>query len=205
MPRTASRPAPARHKPGLRERKKAKTRTAIQTEALRLFKKQGYQATTIEQIIAAADVSESTLFRYFPTKEDLVLHDEYDPLIIDALRAQPPEIPPITAIRAALGTMFGGLSEHELAEQRERLALVLSVPDLRSRMLDQYLQAARLLAAVIAEREGRRPDEFAVRVIAGAVIGAFMAGLDTIADDPDADFGALIDRALAQLEGGLTL
>lgn len=66
--------------PGLRERKKAKTRAAIQHEALRLFREQGYDETKIEQIAAAVEVSESTIYRYFPTKEDLVLWDEFDPL-----------------------------------------------------------------------------------------------------------------------------
>ena len=192
-------------KPGLRERKKARTRAAIQAHALRLFREQGYQATTIEQIIAAADVSESTLFRYFPSKEDLVLQDDYDPLIIDALRAQPPEVATIPAIRAALAAVFSGMSEAQRAEQNERVALVLSVPAVRARMLDQFLQAVRDLGEAIAERAQRRPDDFAVRTVAGAVIGAFMAGLDTVADNPDADLGALIDEALANLETGLTL
>jgi len=192
-------------KPGLRERKKAQTRAAIQAHALRLFRKQGYQATTIEQIIAAADISESTLFRYFPTKEDLVLQDDYDPLIIEALRAQPPEVPVIPAIRAALAAVFSGMSEAQRAGQNERVALVLSVPAVRARMLDQFLQAVRDLGQAIAERAHRRPDDFAVRTVAGAVIGAFMAGLDTVAENPDADLGALIDEALANLQNGLTL
>jgi AcrR family transcriptional regulator len=192
-------------KPGLRERKKAQTRAAIQTHALRLFREQGYQATTIEQIITAADISESTLFRYFPTKEDLVLADDYDPLIIDALRAQPPDVAPIPAIRAALASVFGEMSEDERVEQRERVALVLSVPALRARMLDQFLQAVRIVGEVIAERTKRRADDFAVRTVAGAVIGAFLAGLDTVAEQPDADLGTLIDQALENLQHGLTL
>jgi AcrR family transcriptional regulator len=64
---------------GLRERKKAKTRAAIQAHALRLFAKQGYDETTIDQIADAAEVSQSTFFGYFPTKEDVVLHDRFDP------------------------------------------------------------------------------------------------------------------------------
>ena len=73
-------------RPSLRERKKAQTRAAIQTHALRLFREQGYDATTIEQIIEAADVSETTFFRYFPTKEDVVLQDDFDPLIVGLTR-----------------------------------------------------------------------------------------------------------------------
>src|SRR5574337_1236534 len=88
--------------PGLRERKKAKTRAAIQGHALRLFREQGYEATTVEQIAAAAEVSPSTFFRYFSTKEDVVLYDDLDPLLIAAFAAQPAELSPIQAMRGAL-------------------------------------------------------------------------------------------------------
>ena len=74
---------------GLRERKKAGTRAAIQRHALRLFREQGYEATTVGQIAGAADISESTFFRYFPTKEDVVRWDEFDPLLVEAIWAQP--------------------------------------------------------------------------------------------------------------------
>jgi len=84
-------------RPSLRERKKAQTRAAIQTHALRLFREQGYDATTIEQIIEAADVSETTFFRYFPTKEDVVVQDDFDPLMVGAYQTQPPDLPPVPA------------------------------------------------------------------------------------------------------------
>jgi AcrR family transcriptional regulator len=191
--------------PGLRERKKARTRAAIQSHALRLFRAQGYAATTVEQIIAAAEVSESTFFRYFPTKEELVLRDEYDPLLVEAYRAQPQEVATVPALRAAFAAAFGGLSGQQRAEQQERVALVLTEPGLRAAMLDQFAGAMRLLAGAIAERAGRRPDDFAVRTVAGAVVGVMLAVLEELADDPDADLAGLIDTAIAQLEGGLEL
>jgi AcrR family transcriptional regulator len=192
-------------RPSLRERKKAQTRAAIQTHALRLFREQGYDATTIEQIIEAADVSETTFFRYFPTKEDVVLRDDFDPLIIGAYQAQPPDLPPVPAVRAAFAALFAHMSAEQQAEQRERVALVLSVPRLRAAMLDQFAKAMQLLADAMAERSGRRPDDFAVRTVAGAVVGAMMAVLAAMADDPDADLASLIDQAIAHLEAGLSL
>ena len=83
---------------GLRERKKARTRASLREHALRLFREQGYQATTVEQIAAAAEVSPSTFFRYFPTKEDVVLQDDLEPLLIEALEHQPPEMSIVAAM-----------------------------------------------------------------------------------------------------------
>jgi AcrR family transcriptional regulator len=90
-----------REKPplGLRERKKPKTRAAIQQYALRLFRDQGYDESTIEEIAEVAEVSESTVYRYFSTKEDLVLWNEFDPLLIEAFREQPAELSPLQALR----------------------------------------------------------------------------------------------------------
>src|SRR5580658_2288546 len=92
---------PGASPPGLRERKKARTRAAIRQHALRLILRQGYAATTVEQIAEAAEVSPATFFRYFPTKEDVVLQDDFDILAIAEMDAQPPELGPIEAFRAA--------------------------------------------------------------------------------------------------------
>src|SRR6478672_10941023 len=119
-------------RPGLRERKKARTRLTIRSEAFRLFGEQGYAETTIEQIAEAAEVSPSTFFRYFPTKEQLVLADDLDPLMIDAIRAQPHDIPPLTAFRNATAQVFGNLPAAELAFEQERQALLYHVPELRA-------------------------------------------------------------------------
>src|ERR1700756_2954703 len=82
----------------LRERKKARTRASLREHALRLFREQGYQATTVEQIAAAAEVLPSTFFRYFPTKEDLVLQDDMDTRLLDAFARQPTGLGVIAAI-----------------------------------------------------------------------------------------------------------
>src|SRR5437899_5627900 len=86
---------------GLRERKKLKTRAAIQKEALRLFLEKGYEATTIEDIAEAVEISPSTFFNYFPSKEAVVFQDDLDPVIFAAFNAQPADVSPITALRNA--------------------------------------------------------------------------------------------------------
>lgn len=190
---------------GLRERKKARTKAAIREHAMRLFQKQGYQATTVEQIAEAAEVSPSTFFRYFPTKEDVVLTDDYDPLILAAFRAQPAELSPVAALRAAMRAVFAGLPPEQVELERERQALIQSVPELRAAMLDGLRATIQLIAEAMAERVGRRPDEFAVRTLAGAVLGVVLASSFAAAEDPGADVFARIDAGLAQLEAGLPL
>ena len=190
---------------GLRERKKAKTRAAIQRHALRLFREQGYEATTVEQIAAAAEVSPSTFFRYFPTKEDVVFYDPFDTILIAAFEAQPPELTPMQAIREALHATFAVMSGEDMTEQWERGILIFSIPDVRMRVLDDFLGTAQQLAELLAKRVGRRADDLAVRTFVGAVIGALMAAFIQALNNPGADPIALMDESLKYLEAGMPL
>jgi AcrR family transcriptional regulator len=194
---------PADSTPGLRERKKAQTRDAIQTHAMKLFTRQGYAATTVEQIIRGVDVSESTFFRYFPTKESLVFTDGFDPVILAAFAAQPSEIGVMDALRKAFRGLFDALSSDQRAEVHDRIALFLSVPALRAAAFEQFSTTMDRLAEAVGERIGRDPDDFAVLVVAGAVIGAAMAALSALTVDPEADYAQLVDDAMAQLQAGV--
>jgi AcrR family transcriptional regulator len=199
-------PRPPQHersKLTLRERKKARTRDAIQRHALRLFRDQGYEATPVSQIAEAAEVSESTFFRYFPTKEDVIMWDRYDPLILDAVRAQPAGSSPIVALRGAFRDVLGQLPAAEREQLRERIALVLSIPPLRALSANQLIEPLRLLAEALAERADRRPDDFAVRTLVGAVVGVCLSAALSVLEDPAADVVVLLDQAMAQLEAGL--
>jgi len=121
---------------GLRERKKLKTRAAIQKEALRLFAEKGYEETTIEEIAAAVEISPSTFFNYFPSKEAVVFQDDLDPLIFAAFNAQPADVGPITALRNAMRTVFSGIPPDVRAMMQTRTALVLASPELRAATLN---------------------------------------------------------------------
>ena len=192
-------------KAGLRERKKARTRAEIQRQALRLFRERGYEATTVARIAEAAEVSESTFFRYFPTKEDVVLWDEFDPLIFEAFKAQPAESDPIRALRDAIRAVLARTSPKEREHLRERVGLLLSVPPLRAALVDQLHGPMRLLAVAVAERTGRRPDDPAVRALAGAIMGVGLSAMFAAVEHSDADIVSLVDEGLAQLEAGLPL
>jgi len=190
---------------GLRERKKAKTRAAIQKEALRLFKEQGYEATTIEQIAAAAEVSPSTFFRYFPAKEDIVLYDVLDPFLLKAYRTQPANLSPIQALRAAFHKVFDRLSPEDRAVQEERAELIFATQELRARMLDDLSTTMQQITEIIAARAGRSANDLAVRTYAGVILGVTISAWFTSADDPQADMLTKLDAALAYLESGLPL
>jgi len=196
-------------RPGLRERKKARTRAAIREHALRLFREQGYEATTIDQIADAAEVSASTFFRYFPTKEDVVLQDEIDVLAVASFEAQPAELSPVAAFRAAARSAFGSLNEDELAKLQETAELTLTIPELRARAMDELARTITAIAAAAAKRSGRDPGDFAVRNLAGAVVGVIMAATmpwsDWTTEHSAPDLLSRIDAALAHLEAGLPL
>jgi AcrR family transcriptional regulator len=203
------REAPAAPRPGLRERKKARTRAAIREHALRLFREQGYAATTVDQIAEAADVSPSTFFRYFPTKEDVVLQDELDVLAIGAFEEQAADLSPVAAFRAAARQAFAALDKEDLAKLRETAELTLTVPELRARAMDEFTRTIEVIAEAAARRSGRDPNDFAVRILAGAIVGVIMAATmpwtDWAQAQPDTDMLDRIDAALAQLEAGLPL
>jgi AcrR family transcriptional regulator len=191
---------------GLRERKKAKTHLAIQEAALRLFRAQGYEATTVEQIAAAAEVSPSTYFRYFPTKEDVVIHDALDPLLFASFAEQPAELSPIQALRASMAAVFGALTPEELAFEYERQELILGVPELRARMLDDLATTFRGFAEALGARVGRSADDLEVRAFAGAVLGSGIAvWLTGPPGEQVADFIGQFDAAMAYLDSGLRL
>ncbi|TCC27141.1 TetR family transcriptional regulator [Kribbella speibonae] len=190
---------------GLRERKKAKTRAAIQEHALRLFRDQGYAETTVQEIAAAAEVSPATFFRYFPTKEDTVVLDRLDPVMIEMFRGQPPELHPTEALRAAIRQSMDALTAEEWELESERQRLVMNAPELRVRMLDQLYEGIELLATLAAERTGRPTDDFAVRAWAGAVVGVVLATYQTAIDAPLTQYLEILDQAFDQLAAGLPM
>jgi AcrR family transcriptional regulator len=195
---------------GLRERKKARTRAAIREHALRLFREQGYQRTTVEQIAAAAEVSPSTFFRYFPTKEDLILQDDMDTRMVDAFERQPAGLSPVAAVRAATREVVESYTEADLDVLRQTSALTVTVPEVRARALDEFARTITVISEALAKRTGHPADDLAVRTVAGAIIGVIMSitmPWQGWSDDRQTivDMFERIDQALALLEAGLPL
>jgi AcrR family transcriptional regulator len=156
---------------GLRERKKLKTKESIQREALRLFQEQGYDETTIEQIAAAAEISPSTFFNYFPTKEDVVLYDRYDPVMVSLIEGARPDEPLSQTIKRALEGL-GGVIEPDRQMVLARAKLGLEAPSLRARFWEELQKAQALLGGLISVRTGRDAADFEVRVLSMMLVTA---------------------------------
>nr|WP_285860169.1 MULTISPECIES: TetR family transcriptional regulator [Paenibacillus] len=178
---------------------------AVQMHALRLFKEFGYHETTVEQIAEAAEISPSTFFRYFATKEDVVTTDNYDPLLISAFEDQPTDLNPLQALRNAVKSAMDQMSDDEFTTMNERNQLIMTVPALRAASLNNLAQTMEMLAKIISERMGNKQDDLAIRTLAGAVMGVNMSVMLYYAEHPEADFVKLLDESLTLLEQGLLL
>jgi AcrR family transcriptional regulator len=187
----------------LRERNRARTRAEIRSHALRLFYEQGYSATTMEQIASAAEVSQSTLFRYFPTKEDLAFRDGLEEIFVAAIGRQPADLTPIQAIRNAIRSVAAELPPGWADGEERYHALITNTPELQAGVIKELMAITGLLAGEIAARVGPDADERAVRNIAGAVLGVLVSTMLTAADNPSRRYFELIDEGLAHLEAGL--
>ena len=177
----------------------------IQREAMRLFLEKGFDETTVEDIAEAVEISPSTFFNYFPSKEDVVFEDELDPLILAAFDAQPKDAGPVHRLRMAMKSVFAQITPEQDRMMRDRMQLLATTPELRGAMLSQFAGIVDQIAHLLAPRVGRRQDDFAVHNIAGAVLGVLLAAMLTIIDNPKADMIKVVDDALAHLEAGLPL
>ncbi|GAA3492437.1 TetR family transcriptional regulator [Streptomyces cremeus] len=191
-------------RPGLRERKKIRTRREIRRATFRLVSARGWDATTVEQIAEEAEVSPSTVLRYFPVKEDIVLTEEYDPVLEGALRQRPRDEPLLESVRAVVtGAMRRSLDE-EPDEVLLRTRLMLEVPAVRARMVESAGVTSRMLCRVVAERTGRDAGELEVRIFATGLLAAVLETTLYWAERGQRDdLVELVDRMLRTFEGGL--
>jgi AcrR family transcriptional regulator len=190
--------------PGLRERKKIQLRQAVQREALRLFAAQGYDQTTVEQITAAAQTSTSTFYRYFPTKEDAVLDDDYDPLAEQTIAGRPAGEPLLTTVRAALAAVVAAV-EADREQNLTRLRLKAAIPALTARQAVEGRKTFDLIARVVAARTGRSIQDYQLRLAAAALTAAQSEASRYWADhDGTDDLAELMDQAVTAVGPLLT-
>src|SRR5918996_910387 len=193
------------HQPptSLRDRKKDRTRRTLQAEAVRLFAQKGFQATTIEEIAAAAEVAPRTFFRYFSSKEEVVFWSEHQPMLAGHVAARPDHEPAAEALRRGLVDGLASFYEQDRERLLERSKLACRTPALQPRWRQQQADLAAGMAQILAHRLGGRADDLEVRAMAAAIAAAlFVAIEEWQAHDGQQDLGGLIDRALGSVLAG---
>jgi AcrR family transcriptional regulator len=196
---------PTEARPGLRERKKQRTRETIINVAMELFAERGYEHTTIAEIADAAEVSPRTIFAYFPTKEDIVFCDlpDVQERLARALRERPEGATALDALRDFIAASFGPDPTREL-----RKRIVAHDETLRRSERARFAPFEQLMVEAIAEDLHAGPDDIRPQIVAAALIAAFSAVHDpdpAIEPEPlSADQAmAVIDDVMSFLRGGL--
>jgi len=153
---------------GLRERKKQQTREEIAAAAMRLFRERGFDSVTVAEIARAADVSEKTVFNYFPAKEDLIVHrgQEKTAELVEAIRATTPGGSVVTPFRRATEELLDAVENEPVEEIVAIPRLVMNSHTLRERLFVGWEQEAAALAPAIAEVLELEPDDLLAAVMA---------------------------------------
>ncbi len=200
---------------GLRARKKQQTRQLIFEAAQRLFGERGFEAVSVAEIARAADVSEVTVFNYFPTKEDLFYGGmtAFEESLLEAVRGRRRGEPASRAFRRALLDSAENLASKQRAEAIAKASRVITAsPSLLARERDISERYTRLLAVLLANETGASQDDIESMGVASALMGAHRAGVAYVRKEVLAGrrgkalaegFKAQVTHAFARLDRGL--
>jgi len=201
---------------GLRDRKKEQTRLLIGDTARRLFTARGFDAVTVAEVAQAADVSEGTVFNYFPTKEDLVFGgaDVFEAQVIDAVRSRPVGEAVLASFERVVLGNIPRLERRDVADYIATAARIIGASrNLRGRWRELLTRHTEELAVLIAEESGRPAGDVEAATVAAALMGVRQALVayihaSVIAGSRGAalagDARSQTRRAFARLEAGLT-
>ncbi len=192
-------------RPGLRERKKERTRRAIQFHTLRLIDEQGYAATTVEQIADAAEISPSTFFRYYRNKDEAAVADIMDEATVEQMLAAPAHLGPAEALSYGVRHAVEALSDEDWAQERLRNRLIQTVPELQRGLMEELARPMRLVVSATAARMGRDPDDPEARVLGGALMGGLIALLLPAEADEEVVVPESREEIVAMLQAGLSI
>lgn len=180
----------------------ATSRAELELVARELFAEHGFDATTVDDIAAAAGIGRRTFFRYFASKNDVVWGD-FDRGLADLaqrLRASPPAQPLLDALREAV-LAFNALEPDAVAWHRDRMSLILRVPALQAHSTLRYAAWRRVVAEFAAERLDLGADELLPQVVAHTSLGAALTAYEQWLRRPGSDLAELLDQALHALDG----
>jgi AcrR family transcriptional regulator len=207
--------------PGLRERKKQQTRQLIADTARRLFAERGFEGVPVAEVARRADVSEATVFNYFPTKEDLFYSglEEFEEKLLAAVRDRKPGTSVLAAFRdfmlveRGVFDMKAAGGDDEATERVRTITRVITEsPALLARERQVFAEYSRSLAALIAEETGAAAGDVLPAAVANALIGVHRSLIDYVrertlagarASQISRGVRAQAKKAFAQLEEGL--
>jgi AcrR family transcriptional regulator len=163
--------------PGLRARKRQETREKLTRAAMALFLERGFEATTLDDIVAAADISRRTFFHYFASKEDVVFAWQEDgtAALIAAVAARPGDESMLAAAENAIVAMAGQLDPGEAVAMAQ---LKRDNPALQARDQVKYEKLERALADALLKRTGNKADKMQARLVALIATGAMRIGAE---------------------------
>ncbi len=197
---------------GRRERKKQRTREALIEAAFRLFLEKGFEATTVEEIADAVDVSSRTFFRYFASKEDVVLtfQEEQFATLMEALASRPADEPVMTALRNAAVAVFRACEEGDFGFDQQRFVCIQQLmeqsPAVFGRSLEHGQKKQAEITRVIAERMGVDPStDMRPHVAAGVSSCAFRSAFEVMARGATeaTRFSDVLDEVYAVIDEGV--
>lgn len=174
--------------------------------ALRLFSSRGFEATTVDDIAAAAGIGRRTFFRYFSSKNDLAWGD-FDAQLERMrryLRDRPSGEPIAAALHGAV-LDFNSFAAEEMWWHRRRMTLILTVPALQAHSTLRYNEWREVVAGYVAGRLGVLSDDLVPQAVAYALLGICVAAYQQWLRDADADLDDLLDASLGLLERGFDL
>lgn len=188
----------------LRERKKADTKEAIRVAAVDRFCVDGFEATTMDAVAESANVSVRTVFRYFPTKEDLVFADVDADLadLRDLLEARPADEPVMASVRAVVEVLAARMEEGPGKDAR-LAALLNHEPALHRRHLEVLEQVEETVATWARARLGAGPGDLRPGLLAACMIAVQRVVVDAMSQGDPRPLPDLIREAMALLADGL--
>ena len=179
--------------------RREQTRNRLLTQALDLFEKNGYEKTSAAEIAAAAGVSEMTFFRYFPTKDRVVLDDPYDARLVSAVAARPVTESPLARTVHGLRSAWSQVPGPAIAIVRRRTRIVASTPTLRAAV---WRNNQRTEEAVSEQLIADGCERLEARAAVSAVLAALTSALLWWAAEDGADLSTAVQRALSVFDGG---
>lgn len=167
---------------------------------MRLFSERGFDATTVDDIAAAAGISRRTYFRYFGSKNDVVWGRFAEGLteLRSALSAAPADVPIQEALRGAI-VAFNALSSEQVPVHRQRMSVIFSAESLLAHSTVMYAQWRAVIAEFVAQRTGQGADDLVPRLAGHLMLGAAVTAYEQWLEDPSADLADLLEATVRRV------